>query len=361
VQLTEPSSDTSQSLHDAASDFQGGLQAAKAYLQHRNQQLMGDDSVQLSAVVPEASETMSVRIAQDAHALRAWRDRLASHGERYSGFETAVRLVHLQEADATMVARIEEVSRFDYADVSDGAPAYTAFRVERDFTFVQRGAEWVIDQVQLVDSTAIAPLNEPAAPSNIAVNGLVQPTVLPSDIARDNLSASAQYESQKHVEDLNGVTEIIGYSYSAMANYAITWAYGRNPAYRSFSNDCTNFISQAVYAGGWTMVSGWYQSNDVWWYNSLNQSYTWAGAENWYWFATGSGRTYILSNVWYMGLADVLQLDFDRDNNINHSMMVTAWSADEIYLTYHTTDTLNRSLSSIIAAYPSAWYYAHRT
>lgn len=63
-----------------------------------------------------------------------------------------------------------------------------------------------------------------------------------------------------------------------------------------------------------------------------------------------------------MGLADVLQLDFDRDNNISHSMLVTATSSSgERYLTYHTTDTLNRSLTSLISAYPSAWYYAHRT
>jgi len=149
--------------------------------------------------------------------------------------------------------------------------------------------------------------------------------------------------------------------YPNMAAYARTWALGRNPAYRSFGTDCTNFISQAVYAGGWAMVSGWYQSNDAWWYNDLNQSYTWAGAENWYWFATGSGRTYVLSNVWYMGIADVLQLDFERDNVINHSMMVTYTTSDELYLSYHTTDTLNRSLSSIIVAYPSALYFAHRT
>lgn len=42
-------------------------------------------------------------------------------------------------------------------------------------------------------------------------------------------------------------------------------------------------------------------------------------------------------------------------------MMVTHVTSNELYLSYHTTDTLNRSLSSIIAAYPSAWYYAHRT
>jgi hypothetical protein len=114
-------------------------------------------------------------------------------------------------------------------------------------------------------------------------------------------------------------------------------------------------------AGGWAMVSGWYQSYDAWWYNSLNQSYTWAGAHNWYFFATGSGRTYALGNVWYMDLADVLQMDFQGDYIIDHSMIVTFVGSSDLYLSYHTTNTLNRSLSSIIAQNPTALYWAHRT
>lgn len=48
---------------------------------------------------------------------------------------------------------------------------------------------------------------------------------------------------------------------------------------------------------------------------------------------------------------------------MNHAMIVTKRTTDMIYLTYHTNDTLNRSLRSIIASYPGAnnWYYAYRT
>ncbi|MDD5125054.1 amidase domain-containing protein, partial [Methylovulum sp.] len=151
------------------------------------------------------------------------------------------------------------------------------------------------------------------------------------------------------------------YSYSAMANYAKSYAYSYNPAYRSFPNDCTNFISQAMSFGGWSMVGGFYTLNSAWWYNSIHQSYTWAGAENWYWFARGSGRTSYLSNVWYMLLADVLQVDFDRNGNINHTMIVTTVGSSDLYITYHSTNTRDRSLRSFITQFPNAWYYAHRT
>ncbi len=59
--------------------------------------------------------------------------------------------------------------------------------------------------------------------------------------------------------------------------------------------------------------------------------------------------------------ADILQLDFLQDGSKDHTMIVTVWTPSQTYLTYHTTNRLNRSLSSLLASYPSAWYYAYRT
>jgi hypothetical protein len=77
-------------------------------------------------------------------------------------------------------------------------------------------------------------------------------------------------------------------------------------------------------------------------------------------------RTETLDYVHQMGVSDVLQVDFDANDNISHSMFVTRRDgtgamADELYLTYHSTDTLNKKFSSIFAANPNAWYHAHRT
>jgi hypothetical protein len=63
------------------------------------------------------------------------------------------------------------------------------------------------------------------------------------------------------------------YDWSAAASYAATWALSRNPAYRNFSpDDCTNFISQVLYAGGWQYVNNFYYD---WWYNPDTQSLSW--------------------------------------------------------------------------------------
>ena len=39
-------------------------------------------------------------------------------------------------------------------------------------------------------------------------------------------------------------------------DYAYKWWNGRNPAYRSYELDCTNFISQVVKAGGIKAAKG---------------------------------------------------------------------------------------------------------
>jgi hypothetical protein len=204
----------------------------------------------------------------------------------------------------------------------------------------------------------LAPINE-VVEDDGAVDALAQPQFPTSDTPIDSSLLRTRKTTEK-----GGQGEVIAlayYDYVAMANYALTYVYNYNWAYRSFSHDCTNFISQAMYAGGWTMVDGDRTSNGAWWYGWFTQSYTWAGAHNWYFFARGSGRTSYLSNVWYMLLADVLQMDFTRDGRIDHTMIVTVVGISDLYLTYHSTDTKNRSLRSIITQYPNSWYYAHRT
>jgi Putative amidase domain len=57
-----------------------------------------------------------------------------------------------------------------------------------------------------------------------------------------------------------------------------------------------------------------------------------------------------------------LQMDFNKDWSKDHSMIVTYRSPQGVpYVTYHSTNTYDRSVASIIASYPNAAYYAYRT
>ena len=126
-----------------------------------------------------------------------------------------------------------------------------------------------------------------------------------------------------------------------------------NSSYRSFTNDCTNFVSQAMREGGWANDTGLWNDDHNWWYNSLNQTHSWGGAENWYKFArVNSGRVTAASNVYSLRPGDVLQVKYSGDTAIHHSMIVTLYSSSMIYLTYHSNDKHNVSFT---------WYNAQQS
>ena len=77
------------------------------------------------------------------------------------------------------------------------------------------------------------------------------------------------------------------YNREAVYEYAKKWAYGRNPKYYNFDSvggDCTNFVSQCIYAGCKQMN---YNRNNGWYYiNGNNKSPSWTGVEFLYNFLT---------------------------------------------------------------------------
>jgi hypothetical protein len=117
------------------------------------------------------------------------------------------------------------------------------------------------------------------------------------------------------------------FSHSAAAAYARKWANPGNPAYPPFDNDCTSFVSQAMLAGGWTMLGGDVfdrKRDDVWWYGQskfTRASYTWAGAENFAHFIAASSRGSRELDLMKLEEGDVIQIKFSGKSEIGHSMV----------------------------------------
>lgn len=68
----------------------------------------------------------------------------------------------------------------------------------------------------------------------------------------------------------------LAYNGPGAASYADTWALSYNPHYLRFSDDCTNFVSQALHAGG--LAYKGYQknpgSNANWWQDAANNDWS---------------------------------------------------------------------------------------
>jgi hypothetical protein len=158
---------------------------------------------------------------------------------------------------------------------------------------------------------------------------------------------------------------------TAAASYAIKYALHYNPEWPSDKRqdraggggDCTNFVSQALLAGGWTMVNGFKRDPRTWYSGKAgcdvydDRSWTWASAENFSSFLT-LGRRARRCQMGELALGDVVQL---RDYNlVHHTMIVTAILPDVLkrpvaFVTYHTTDVSQKPLTAILAKEIMCW------
>ena len=125
--------------------------------------------------------------------------------------------------------------------------------------------------------------------------------------------------------------------------YAYKWALDRNPKYYNYDNiggDCTNFISQCLFAGSGVMNPlrnyGWY------YYNANDKSPSWTGVEYLYQYLVRKGGIGPIGRKVRRG--DVIQLAFLED--FVHSLIITKIENNRIYVSSHTMDNLNKLLDS---------------
>ena len=131
--------------------------------------------------------------------------------------------------------------------------------------------------------------------------------------------------------------------------YAYKWAYKRNPAYYDYDKiggDCTNFVSQCIYAGSkimnFTKTFGWY------YINANNKSPSWTGVEYLYNFITrkkGIGPMGKTSTRDQIQVGDFAQISFSGDT-FAHTLLITKIIGSNIYVTTHTFDNLNKLIDS---------------
>lgn len=139
-----------------------------------------------------------------------------------------------------------------------------------------------------------------------------------------------------------------GYDEAAAVAYAKRWAMSRNPAYLDFhglGGDCTNFVSQCLYAGAGIMnrtpVYGWY------YLTGNNRTASWTGVEYLYRFLTankGAGPYAQEVSQDQAGPGDVVQLG-DR-SGFTHTALIVDVQGGECYVAAHTLDSWMRPLSS---------------
>lgn len=131
-------------------------------------------------------------------------------------------------------------------------------------------------------------------------------------------------------------------------NYAKKWAYSRNPKYYTFDKlggDCTNFISQCLFAGAKTMnytpTFGWY------YIDSTKRSPSWTGVEFLYNFLItnkDAGPFAIETTQEKIQLGDIIQLG--NSEKFYHSLIVVNIHQNNIFVAAHDFDAYMKNLKT---------------
>lgn len=147
--------------------------------------------------------------------------------------------------------------------------------------------------------------------------------------------------------------KIHAYDRNSAVNYAHLWAYGRNPAYYNYEKiggDCTNFVSQCIFAGSKIMN---YSENGWFYISGNNKSPSWSGVSflrNFLVANTGGIGPFAQEvNIKDMLPGDIIQLSFEGQT-YQHSLFVvsagTVPDAGNILIATHTADTDNKPLNT---------------
>lgn len=134
------------------------------------------------------------------------------------------------------------------------------------------------------------------------------------------------------------------YNRAQAVQYAALWWAGFSPMFRAFRDDCTNFVSQCLLAGGMSMeITG--RRDKGWWYLGPNEqwSYSWAVPHSLRWYLDTSPRGTQRSAARDLEPGDVIVYDWDGDGVWQHSTLVVGFGADgEPLVAAHTAAAWGR-------------------
>jgi hypothetical protein len=134
------------------------------------------------------------------------------------------------------------------------------------------------------------------------------------------------------------------YNRQAAVQYANTWWNSNNPAYPIFDDDCTNYISQCLRAGGAPM-RGQPRRDKGWWIGGGTWSFSWSTSHSLRWYldtSTVGLKAVKVTNASDLQLGDVISYDFQGDGRFDHTTIVTGFNGREPLVNAHTASSRQR-------------------
>jgi hypothetical protein len=306
------------------------------YVHYKNQMNLDYTVKPLLPLVTD-NDYLQAQIKRLARTSQTDRDR------RYFPVKHEARLTIVQasEQSATVTAAV----RLKQAAVGIiGLIEHEEERIEWErVTLQEQGGRWVITSIQATG-------NEDGRLGKNGVNKrLAEPEASRNDERFVRLP-SMPFLNYEVLPYLEPATRQVNYDRHKSVQYAELWWDKANPAYIEFEVDCSNFVSQCLFAGGVPMhYTG--KRDSGWWYKGRNN-----GVEFWSfsWAVAQSLQAYMIRNhsglqveealtADLLELGDVISYDWNGDGHFRHSAIVTAKDSNGMPLVNaHTTNSRHR-------------------
>jgi hypothetical protein len=310
----------------------------------------------------------------------------------FKNFQTKLDIRDIKvEGSTAILDAVEDTARYyDLSIMAGNSPEKSQELIEHRFTFNLKGNQWELVSDEILN----APGSIQGTSKEKAPNLPVDPSIIPSDplapptnnqskltstlIASAKINQFGLFGSSSSTNDMYGKpdkTPILvaqaSLNRQAIIQYIYYYALTPNKQYRDYSQqgnrggDCTNFVSQAMKAGGWPSEQGFYRDATNWWYDFSGiwpgESWTWINADYFFNFISKRPRVKTIGRVADLVPGDVISVDLNPQNNdgIDHTMLVSKKANDgTIYLAYHTSNTLDKTFYEFYNQSPGAKFYA---
>ncbi|MFD6230512.1 amidase domain-containing protein [Streptomyces sp. NPDC060232] len=337
----------------------------QAYLSARNKVVTGvsPTTADAAAESPYGAVFSEVLDTQEA-AIVAGAETLATKGQSYVGASSAlVDTMAANGANGRVLVRTTVVQTVTLR--VDGVDQVSEDRYSKRFVFAVSGGAVKLE-AESDDAEAGQTLSATASAGAQVVAVPADSTGAPADDAGSIVLGEDGFPtSEAPAEGIRTAAYVNG-------SGTASWAYNNAGRIRKEygSNDCTNFVSKAMYyGGGMKMRTGWYTKDSVWWRNPTfswvpKNSYTWAAADNLRKHFDYRQKYYI-NQTYNLRAGDILLFKWRGAARYDHAAVVTGNNQGAVRIAQHgysAHDTLssvivrNRSkgtpISSIIAIRP---------
>ncbi len=140
---------------------------------------------------------------------------------------------------------------------------------------------------------------------------------------KELMPESEEDDSNWSVDDSRRSWPEFQYNRLKAVQYAERWWNEFNPNYPEFNDDCTNYISQCLYAGGVPMWGQPERTRGWWIEGKVNWSYSWTVAHAFMLMLKGANWTVEVGSPRELEIGDIICYDFEGDGRFNHNTIVT--------------------------------------